>query len=353
MKNWLKKQIIAVSMAMGNVEKQVLTQDGLDLSNNSGTHQNKNQNSLMEALLRGELTQEVKEFRWAMYKAFRESKSRQLIPLLDEEGKPKTDADGNVMFRVEYSGDEAKLKQIKTDETDEYKLIMVVDNATITKSKLEVFDSVDGNLDTDEELLVNTKETRVDLDNHIVVDSDTEVDGKYELNESLFIKKNDEVKVYGFVKDNRNGGYEKPINITREMPPKFKIENYAEKLHVKSVDEANGEFLLEFYLSKYPDPHDRKTNLLISDIKKIIEKYRYNSMLDFKSVEYVTNNTVGVQDYLYFKFDIIKFEKITEFNRFYVIKFLAKVIENGIDLVEQYVSPEMEEKYNNKAEKKK
>jgi len=340
-------------MAMGNVEKQVLTQDGFDLSNNSGTHQSKNQNSLMGALLRGELTQEVKELRWAMYKAFRESKSRRLIPLLDEEGKPKTDADGNVIFTVEYSGDEAKLRQIKTDETDEYKLIMVVDNAIITKSNLEVFDSVDGTLDTDEELLVNAKETKGNLGSNITIDTEDKVDSGYELNESLFIKKTDEVNVYGFVKDNRNGGYEKPINITREVPPKFKIENYAEKLHVKSVDEVNGEFLLEFYLSKYPDPHDRKTNLLISDIKKIIEKYRYNSMLDFKSVEYVTNNTVGVQDYLYFKFDIIKFEKITEFNRFYVIKFLAKVIENGIDLVEQYVSPEMEEKYNNKAEKKK
>lgn len=353
MKNWFKKQFIAISMAMGNVEKQVLTQDGFDLSNNSGTHQSKNQNSLMGALLRGELTQEVKELRWAMYKAFRESKSRRLIPLLDEEGKPKTDADGNVIFTVEYSGDEAKLRQIKTDETDEYKLIMVVDNAIITKSNLEVFDSVDGTLDTDEELLVNAKETKGNLGSNITIDTEDKVDSGYELNESLFIKKTDEVNVYGFVKDNRNGGYEKPINITREVPPKFKIENYAEKLHVKSVDEVNGEFLLEFYLSKYPDPHDRKTNLLISDIKKIIEKYRYNSMLDFKSVEYVTNNTVGVQDYLYFKFDIIKFEKITEFNRFYVIKFLAKVIENGIDLVEQYVSPEMEEKYNNKAEKKK
>ena len=352
MKNWLKKQIIAISIAMGNIEKQVLTQEGLDLSNNSGTHQKKNQNSLMEALLRGEITQEVKEFRWSMYKAFRESKSRRLVPLLDENGKPKKDVDGNIMYRAEYAGDEEKLKGIKTDETDDYKLLMVVDNETITKGKLEVFDNISGTLDTDIELLEKTIETRVDKNINMGGGPDTITDDEHETNESLLIRSSDDVKIYGFIKDNRIGGYEKPINITRESPPKFKIENYTEKLHIKTIDDLNGEFLLEFYILKYPDPNDRKTNLLISDIKKIMDKPRYHSMLDFKSVEYITNNTVGVQDYLYFKYDINKFEKITEFNQYYVVKFSTKVIENGVDLIDQYISPEMEEKYNNKTEKK-
>ena len=68
MSNWIKKQITNIAIAMGNVEKNAFSQEGIDISADTAKHQRLNQNSVMDALLRGEITEEVEKLRWRMYK---------------------------------------------------------------------------------------------------------------------------------------------------------------------------------------------------------------------------------------------------------------------------------------------
>lgn len=341
MKNWLKRQIINVSLAFGNVEKNVLNQESVDLSMDVGTHQKLNQNSLMEALLRGELTEEVKDFRWAMYKAFKSSKRFKSVPMLDESGNPKRSDDGELMFTVETV--DSRIENVKTDESGDFKLIMVLVNDEYTTSVLDIL----SNLNYTNTVEIDEENNTSNIENDVKFSDDFDDDYNSDESESkeLIIQDNDRRETCVQIKDNRVVEQERPIKIHRELPPKFKIENYTKHLHIK---EHNGEYLLEFYLSKYPDMYDRKTNLLVSDLKKLIGKYSYNSMLDFKNVEFVTNDTIGADDYQLFKYEIVEFDRITEYNQYYVLKFKANVIINGEDLLKDFIREELDKKYENK-----
>ena len=68
MSNWIKKQITNLAIAMSNVEKNTLGQESIEGGVETGKHQRLNQNSVMDALLRGEITEEVEKLRWRIYK---------------------------------------------------------------------------------------------------------------------------------------------------------------------------------------------------------------------------------------------------------------------------------------------
>ena len=74
-------------------------------------------------------------------------------------------------------------------------------------------------------------------------------------------------------------------------------------------------------------------------------------MLEIKSVEFVTYKSLGVSDFLEFQYEIESFDKIIEFNGSYVIKFIAKVIVNGEDIMEEHRVEELDKKYADKAKK--
>jgi hypothetical protein len=109
--------------------------------------------------------------------------------------------------------------------------------------------------------------------------------------------------------------------------------------------------MLEFYVSVYPDEYNRTSRLFISAVKKAIENPQHASMLDFKSVEFVTYKSLGVSDFLEFKYEIESFDKIIEFNGSYVIKFISNVIVNGDDIMEIHRVEELDKKYADKAKK--
>ena len=52
-----------------------------------------------------------------------------------------------------------------------------------------------------------------------------------------------------------------------------------------------------------------------------------------------------------YQYDILSFDKIIEFNGYYVIKFKAKVIINGEDILEQHRIEELDKKYETKEKK--
>jgi hypothetical protein len=328
MNNWLKKHLTNIAIAIGNVEKNTLSQENIDGGIETSKHQRLNQNSVMDALLRGEITEEVEKLRWRIYKTMSSMKNygSKIIGYTD---------DGYPIMETFYVGDEEKLSKIKLEPTDDYQLIMVVDNTNVSAGihsalslDIDVYDEVKESEDCNV-----FDETISTLDDSVNTDSDI----NFELNKT---------KTIGELKNN-NIGLNLPLTIGRDHIPKFKLENYTKKLHVKKIN--HNEFLLEFFISKYPEQFDKKHHFFLSDIKKIIDNpTRYNSTIDFNTVSFVTNNTVGVPDFLEFEYNINKFDKIVEFNEFYVIKFISEVTTEARSIIDQFKNVELDEKYNNK-----
>jgi hypothetical protein len=328
MSNWIKKQITNIAIAMSNVEKNAFGQEGIEISTDTAKHQRLNQNSVMDALLRGEITEEVEKLRWRMYKTSASIKNyASKVVGYDEDGYP--------IVQTSYFGDEEKLAKIKTEPSDDYELIMVVDNTRISAGTLEA-------LNQNIEIYNNAEEsTTENIIDKAILNEDDSVNK--ESNISLDI---DKVKTIGEIKNN-NVDLILPIVINREHRPKFQLENYTKKLHIRRI--KDNEFLLEFFLSKYPEQFDKNHHFFISDIKKILDNpTRYNSTVDIKEVSFITNNTVGVPDFLEFEYSVNKFDKVVEFNEFYVVKFISKVTIEARSIIEQYKNEELEQKYNNK-----
>jgi hypothetical protein len=271
--SWFKNQMLALSVALSNVEKAALGQGGDMLSDDAKMVQRHRQGMLSDDLLHGKITQEVITLRARMYKVL-------------EAAENYSYSDGERGFRK----DRTKIsKNIKGEPSDDYKVEMVFSNEKIPASFLEAADDVD------------TKP-----ENAMVID--------------------------------------------RSITPKFKIEDYTDKLYVKNIDEETK--LLEFHINKYSDVYDKKTVFLINDIKKAIKNPRVSDLLDIDRITFITYNTLGVKNFMEFQYDVIGFHKIIEHEGNFVIKFKCKPIVNGKNIVEEFKDEELDKRYANKEKRK-
>ncbi len=128
--DWLKKKMAAIAFATGSVEKTALGQDGgADLGNGTAQHQRHRQGSLADALTQGEVTQQVQELRWRMYKVLEESqKYKTKVVGYDEDGFMITE-----QTKIDESDlGKGTLSKVKMDEFDDYPLELLVNNDPIT-----------------------------------------------------------------------------------------------------------------------------------------------------------------------------------------------------------------------------
>lgn len=312
--DYLKRKMVMLSLALANVEKDAFGQNGEVASNEVNQEQRKTQGTLADSLVNGEITQEVMALRWRTYKILESTKGLTAkITGYDSDGMP--------IVKTQKKDVKNALKKMKQDDFDSYQLEMVVDNSSIISS----IDDVMGNknINTTLEPIINK-----DKDDNVI---------------SATLGEITSIEYFA-----TNKG-EKPIIIDRDNPPTFRIEDYTKKLHVRQINEK--EKLLEFYISKYPDENNRNSRLLISEIKKIIKYNKPSSLLDFTSVLFITDNTMGVKDFLEYQFKIKSFNKIVEFNGNYIIKFIGETIINGENIVEKYIVDKLDEKYKNKVKK--
>lgn len=298
LKQWLKNQAAAIAFSISSVEKNTFGQKGEQVANETTTTAEKGLGTLAHALKNKVVSQEVKNLRWRTYKVLAASDG--LVSKFvgyDADGNPVMETKNKTPFNLE---------KVKVDEFDNYAVEMVVDNTNIYKG---VEESVNN---------LREAETKVDI---------TAED------------------YFTFNK------LDNPINIYRETIPKFELESYTKKLVIRTINET--EKLLEFYVSIYPDVDNRRSYLFLSDIKKAILEPRHSSILDIKSVAFITNNTLGAADFYAYEFEINSFDKIIEFNGHYVIKFKATVTLNGQYIFEEFIEEELEGKYKRKEKKKK
>jgi len=312
---WVKRKVATISLAMSGLEKNALGQNGEYLSNLVTQERRHTQGTLADSLINGEVTEEVLNIRWRTYKVLRASEGIIAdITGYDEEGLP--------IVTIKRSNKKRGLSKVKLDSFDTYPLEMIVDNSPIVTSGNDIMDNDNIKL-TDEPIL--------NIDEDSVIISAT----------------HGEITAIEYFANNKS---ELPIKVIRETIPKFELEKYTTKLNIRDIDGKNK--LLEFCVSTYINEDDRRSRLFISDIKKAIENPRSSSILDIKGVEFTTYKTLGVDDFLQYKYNIISFDKIVIFNGDYLIKFICEVVVNGNDILEQYRVETLDKKYENKEKKK-
>ena len=296
---WVKKQFTAISVALSNVEKNSLSQEDISIGTDTQNHQRHLQGTLLDSLIRGEVTEEVADLRWRLFKVLNTS-DKLIIKHIS------TNPDGDKSFSVEKVTDKKQkslLRKVKLDTHDNYPLELVIDNKEITLSILDVV-------------------------------------GDNKLSE---IGEIDNENYHSLIKT------DKPIKIVRDLRPKFEIETFTKKLNIRSITDK--EKLMEFYISKYPDKYDKKTSLLIAEIKRAIANPKTANILDIKAIGFTTYKSLGCKDFYQFQYKVTGFDKIIEFNGHYVLKFKCDVIVDCEYLLEKYRVNELDKKYNNKERK--
>lgn len=323
LKNWVSRKIAMVSLAMANVEKNALSQSSEPLSTDTTKFQRHTQGQLADSLINGVVTQEVMDLRWRTYKIMRETEGVTAeITGYDDDGMP--------IVKMSKRNKKAGLKKVKMDEFDNYPLEMIIDNSELVLGGNQAMDNE--NISILDEVIIN--ET-------IGPKDDDREPGKVEWSATH--------GTIGGVEYYATNKAERPIIIIREELPQFMIENFTKKLNVRTINEE--EKLLEFYVSKYPDEYNRTSRLFISEVKKLIETPRTSTTLEIKGVNFITYKCMGVDDFLEFEYEITSFDKIVEFNGFYVIKFIAKTKIDGEDILNKHRMTELDKKYENKEKK--
>lgn len=311
--NWFKRKLGVLSVALSNVEKGALTQTGEGLSSDITHNRRVTQGQVADSLVNGEVTQEVINLKWRTYKILKatEGLTAEIIGY-DEDGMP--------IVKTQKRNNKKGLKKVKMDSFDDYALEMVIDNNEIALSGSEAMDNE--HISLLDEVMLNDTEI-----------GQTATHGSVNSDEYFITNKT-----------------ERPIKISRETLPNFYIENFTKKLNVRKI--SKNKRLLEFYVSKYVNEDNRTSRLFISAITKMMNgNTQKQSFIELKDVEFVTYKSLGVEDYLEFKYEIDSFDKIIEFNGFYVIKFIAKVKTNGKYIFEEHRVAELDEKYKNKQKK--
>ncbi len=296
-KNWLKNKLAGLALAFSSVEKTTFSQGGESTKENVSHTRRNTEGQLMDALLNGVVNQEVMDLRWKMYKGLQASE--QYITVV------KKDKNGVITTTTRLKNISNALSEIIVEPSDDYPIELVVDNSEIAMSTIDAFAAF-------EDLVVDESISALTL--------------------AAGLKT------------------ERPILIQRENRPKFDIENYTTKLHIRTISDT--EKLLEFYVSKYPDEFNRTTRLFIGEVKKAMTNPELCNMLHINEVGFISYNVIGAENHCEYHYINAKFDKIVEYKGDYVIKFKADVIVNGENILTKYMQEELETKYKNKVKRK-
>lgn len=282
-KLWLKLKLTFFYLFQGLISADKLIRNSREDEINVGTNveQQQEQQSVYKDLLKGELTEEVKELRHEMY--YSERRSHEYV--YNGGGSSKK----NTLF--DYKG--------LVEKSDGNPITLVLMNKQI----------VNGLCDDGVAI----------FDGKVGVSSDLQEPFK------IPISKGDEK--YSF-------------NIERTFIPRFRLEKYTSKLVVKNVIEKPGKALIDFYVPEYRQQFNNITKFFTSELDKIYQGDVKSDMLDFNKVSFITKNCYGAPDLFLFEYTNLNFTDIIKFDGHYVLRFYCDIAVNGEDtLTEIYHAP--------------
>lgn len=323
--NWLKKMSAQIALATASVEKNAITQAGGDLSDGTNIQQSKDQGSMLNALKQGEVTQQVMELRARTYAVMEKAEN------IRSTGTPVLDENGNIIAMMADNSEKnvnVVPKDIKGDPFDDYKIDMVVKNEVTTMGML---DTIEYFKESDEEARKMSGDQAKKNEKYKEQFGESEIEG----GNAVEMVKGQELKA------------EKPIKVGRTFVSRFRIEEYTKKMYVRIIDKETR--LLEFYVSKY-ETEDKRSKFFLNTVKKFIARPLNQDLVGIDTVEFVSDKTIGSKDYMEYKYQVQKFDKIVEHEGFYIFKFEAKVIVDGLDILEEF-KKELSDDYKNKTKR--
>lgn len=342
--DWLRRQVVGFMVATGKVAENALNQEGQSLGEETKMQQRVKQGTLSDDLMRGELTQQVMELRWRMYAVVEAAQSKNVVfkgYMKDDDGNEIV-IDGERVPLYETFEIDPTIVKAKGDPYDDYEIEMVVDNTVITRGKMD-----DGSID-DVKIDDKTQKELENIKEDVEEGKNTEYKIMYDsrTGEEVLVPKNiTSAKDFHEAEERKN---EYPVLVWREYRTKFELEKFTEKLYIRKIDEKHR--LLEFYVSKYPNQDDRKTHLFVSEVKKAMKNPRVADFTDINEVGFITYKTVGCKDFREFQYKVLGVDKIVEHEGYYIVKFKAEVLVDGVYIMEKYKegAEELIQKYENK-----
>lgn len=287
---------IGLALGMKAADEQLIHNDNIADDINSGVHQQQSDHRVAKHLLKGEVTQEVQELVWRTMMVDRESKSREYY------SPYKT-------VKKQTRADSRKLK-IYNPET--YNIVTVQENKNIGDNVYEALEKVDMN--------------------------------------NVTVNENGEV-VHEIGKLEKSHKYTLRIERNGMFTPRYLVEEYTKKLVCLAVNEEKNNYILDFYVTKYPNDKDRKSKGFVREVEYIKNDHRRSDVTDIKSVEFVTQHAYNFYDGITFKFNKLSFRGVFEYDGDYILRFSGEVVINGKDFFNEDQCESMKKKYEEKAAK--
>lgn len=287
---------IGLALGMKTADDQLMHKDIVADGIGSEINQQQNEHRVAQHLLNGEVTEEVKELVWRTMKVDRESRSYEMYSPLKAVKRPSSS--GN--------------RKPKIYNKEKYQLLTIQDNRNIGDNVNEALEKIDSD--------------------------------KVEVNKNGEICQN-----IGRLKKSHE--YTLKIGRSRMFTPRYYIEEYTNKIVCFVVNEEKNDYMLDFYVSKYPNDKEYKSKGFVREIEYIKNDRRRSDVVDIKSVEFVTFNAYSFYDGLLFSFDKLSFDSIVEYDGSYVIRFRGVIVENGKDFFDEEQCESMKRKYEEKASK--
>ena len=251
-----------------------------------------------KALLRGELTQEVQELRYRTYKVDRESKTFEYFSPTLAKKKELNDT-----------------KFIKFENSDNLELVTIQPNNFNVGTINDALKDIDINK-------VETFESKIENETEISVNV-----GQFKQPKSYNIE----------------------IIRNEYAIPRYYLEEYTKRLVVRKFSPKT-KFMLDFYVSKYPNIMDLKSKGFIREIERIKNEGWKSDIIDFSGVHFITLHAYQLDDMIEFKFKYPVFQEIIEFDGHYIIRFKATIAKQ-YDTMNDFYSKTMDEKYKKKQAK--
>ncbi len=310
---WLKNQMVALSLAMSSVEKNALTQTKNQLSDTAGVVQKHMQGNLMDSLINGEVTEEVKLLRARLYKVSEAMDSMVISMSYDDNGDP--------IYGYESKDYKTQLDNLTLDTHDSYPPELVFYNKTETATAAEAI----------QQFLSHATQTDNPKYNPDIPEHETT---------------NPKTITVGRVSDVE----EKPLIITREFTTRFLIEQHITKVVSRKIDSKMR--LVELYISKYPNAERPNSKMFLKYFKREMVRPEKSDLFEIKGLEFITNNaSVGITHGILFEMNEAEFDKIIEHDGNYVVKFKMRIT-NVEDIKDYFRHEELDELYENNAPRK-
>ena len=290
---YIKIAFYSFFYSMRSADKLLATSnknDDLDITGVGGVEQQQEQDSVWQDLLKGEVTERVRELRHEMYYAERKS----------HEYEYAGGGNGRKNTIYSYKG--------KLDMSDGYSVKIVQANSVIPTCL---------------------------TDAGVVV---------YGTNSDIYSENVDNI-----IRNRPNSEKEYRIKIDRvNYIPKFKIENYITKLVVKTVQDDV--VMVDLYVNKYYNKLEPTSKLFHAEMERIYQGIDTNTnpggILYFKRIHFSAKNAFGVPDLTEVSYVDFKFDNILEYDGHYVLKFFAKE-EKQKDIIDEFYNEATAKKIEN------